>query len=469
MGKLNLIIALDKYFGFSKDNNIPWFYKEDLKHFKNTTNNNCILMGRNTFLTLKEPLKNRINIVISSTLHDYIIKPEFATYLFIFDTLDKGIHFAKSYKEKDIYICGGLNIYNTCLNNYILDEIYLTYINKDYNCDLFININNLYNYKKIETIYKNDTNDELRILKLRYSLKTYKFPLKIFNNEFAYLNNLNLILKNGKETLTRNGYTLSLFAPPEMRFNLLDGFPLLTTKKMFWRGIVLELIMFINGITDSKYLANQGVKIWEPNTTREFLDSKNLNYEIGDMGPMYGWNWRHFGADYINKDTDYTNKGFDQLAHLIHLIKTDPTSRRLLLTSLDPSKVAESVLPPCHSLPIQFYISDSYIDCKMTQRSADMFLGVPFNIASTSLLLHLIANLTGYTARYVVLSLGDAHIYKDHIDKCNLQLTRCPMDLCNVNCIKKLETLKDLETLTFDDIELINYKSHSAINAKMIA
>ena len=187
------------------------------------------------------------------------------------------------------------------------------------------------------------------------------------------------------------------------------------------------------------------------------------------MGPMYGWNWRHFGAKYEGKDADYTNKGFDQLENLIHLIKTDPTSRRLLLTSFDPSKVNESVLPPCHSLPIQFYISDIYIDCKMTQRSGDMFLGVPYNIASTSLLLTSIAQLTGYIARYVIISLGDAHIYEEHIEQCKIQLNRCPYDLPSVILIKELKTLKDLEDLNSTNIILKNYKCHSFLKGVMKA
>jgi len=463
---MNLIIATDNKFGFSKAGAIPWYYSKDLLFFKTKTLNNVIIMGKNTFLTLKKPLVNRVNIVVSSTLID----TEFEKYdnLFIFSTLNDAITYAKSL-NKEIFICGGLNIYNQTLENNIIDNIYLTYINNDYNCDLFININSLYNYK-INTII--DSNEDYKIYHLikQDLTKSPKFPLKIYSNEFTYLNNLSLILSKGTRNNTRNGYTYSIFAPPEMKFNLLEGFPLLTTKKMFWKGIVLELIMFINGITDSEFLSKQGIKIWDLNTTREFLDNRGLiDYKVGDMGPMYGWNWRHFGAEYKGCDFDYTGCGYDQLENLINLIKTDPSSRRLLLTTFDPSKVSESVLPPCHSLPIQFYISGEYIDCKMTQRSADMFLGVPFNIASTSLFLSIIAKLCGYKARYVVLSLGDAHIYEEHLEKCMIQLRRAPMDLCNINITKELNTIKDIETLVYEDIELLNYKSHGLISAKMVA
>ncbi len=463
MKSIKLIVAVDKYFGFSKNNSIPWHYSNDFKHFKETTVNTCVIMGKNTYLNIGKPLNNRINIVISSTLDINDLYPN----LFVFKNLLDGINYAQDNFDKDIYICGGFNIYNEALSLNIVDTIIITYINKVFDCDLFLPINYLWNFKND---FNKKLEDDLTVFYLSKKIESLfiNFPIH-YSNEFEYLNNLNYILNYGSLVETRNGTCLSIFSPPEMRFNLLNGFPLLTTKSMYWKGIVLELIMFINGITDSTYLSSKGVKIWDGNTTREFLDSRNLKYDVGDMGPMYGWNWRHFGADYINKDTDYTNKGFDQLNYLIETIKKDPHSRRLLLTTFDPSKVSQAVLPPCHSLPIQFYINDKYIDCKMTQRSADMFLGVPFNIASTSLFLTLIGNLTGYIPRYVILSLGDAHIYKDHLEQCKLQLSRAPYDMPEIKINVKLNDLKDLETLKYNDISLLNYKSHPGIKAQMIA
>ena len=449
---MEAILAYDLNNGISKNGIIPWKSKTDLNFFYNITKGNIVIMGKNTYLNIGKPLTDRINIIVSTTLINININDK----LIIVSSYESALIHAKTHwPDIDIYICGGYKLYNQALSH--ADNIIMVKLKADYECDLFFPHRYIYGYK-VNTI----KNTEL------FDIYKYNNNHKM-QGEHAYLSLLDNILNNGKLTHTRNGNTLCLFAPPEIKFNLLDGFPLLTTKRMFWKGIVEELLMFINGITDSKYLSDRGVKIWEPNTTSEFIKSRGLDYEPGDMGPMYGWNWRHFGAEYLGKDADYTDKGFDQLANLIKLIKTDPTSRRLLLTSFDPSKVPESVLPPCHSLPVQFNIDDTFIDCKMTQRSADMFLGVPFNIASTALLLTLIGKLTGYTPRYMTMSFGDAHIYELHKDQCARQLLRLPKILPRISIIKKLTTISDMETLTIDEIIISDYRCYPGIKAEMIA
>ena len=183
--------------------------------------------------------------------------------------------------------------------------------------------------------------------------------------------------------MTRNAKTYSIF-DNSITFDMKDGFPLLTTKRMFWKGIVEELLFFIRGDTNSKHLEDKGVRIWQGNTTQEFIDNIGLPYQEGDMGPMYGFMWRHFGADYTGCNTDYTNQGFDQLSKIVEEIKTNPHSRRILMSDFDPSRAHQGVLYPCHSLVLQFYVRDGkFLDVKMYQRSVDSFLGEPFNIAST--------------------------------------------------------------------------------------
>jgi dihydrofolate reductase/thymidylate synthase len=207
------------------------------------------------------------------------------------------------------------------------------------------------------------------------------------SEEYQYINLIKHILENGISKDDRTGVgTLSIFSH-NMTFNLRERFPLLTTKKVYWKAVVEELLWFISGSTNSNILKEKGVNIWDGNSSREFLDSRGLtHYNQGDIGPGYGFQWRHFGATYENMHSDYSGKGVDQLQQVIELIKKDPYSRRIVMTSWNPCDVDSMALPPCHMF-CQFYVSKGgYLSCQMYQRSADMGLGVPFNIASYSLL-----------------------------------------------------------------------------------
>jgi thymidylate synthase len=293
--------------------------------------------------------------------------------------------------------------------------------------------------------------------------------VKYSHQEAQYLQLLHKVLNNGVKKVGRNGETYSLFGE-QLVFNLRRGFPLLTTKKMFWRGIVEELLFFIRGDTDTKLLEEKGINIWKKNTSREFLDKCGLDYKEGDMGPMYGFQWRHFNAPYKGADADYSMSGFDQLGKIISEINKNRESRRLVMTDFNPLQLSAGVLYPCHSLILQFYIDGDSIDVKMYQRSADMFLGVPFNIASTSLLLYIIARLTNLEPRYVILTFGDTHIYSLHRDEVCTQLSRLPLKA--MSCIKiseKIQSLEDVERSQYSDYELVDYVYHPAIKAEMVA
>lgn len=282
--------------------------------------------------------------------------------------------------------------------------------------------------------------------------------------EIQYLNILKDVLETGEKRLTRNGFTFSKFFKT-MSFNLSDGFPLLTTKKVFWKGVVEELLFFIRGDTNTKILNEKGIKIWDGNTTRSFLDNMGFfDYEVGDMGPMYGYQWRFFNKPY-NINSSYN--GIDQLKNIIEEIKINPYSRRLLLTDFNPEQVNLGVLFPCHSIIIQFYVENSCLSCSMYQRSSDLFLGEPFNIASISLLLIIIAQLTNMTPGMVHLVLGDCHIYNEHIDVVKEQLTRKPYNLCSLK-IKKFNTLEEVEKATFDDFIINDYNYHPILKAPLI-
>jgi len=300
-----------------------------------------------------------------------------------------------------------------------------------------------------------------------YCFKKYFIFLTIM--EPIYLDILKDVMETGEKRMTRNGTTYSKFFKT-ISFNMDDGFPLLTTKKMFWKGIVEELLFFIRGDTNTKILYDRGVKIWEANTKREFLDFLGLDYIEGEMGPMYGYQWRKFNKPY-NTLHDNTN-GVDQLKYVINEIKTNPTSRRILMTDFNPAQVDMGVLYPCHSIVIQFYVENTttvpILSCSMYQRSSDLFLGEPFNIASTSLLLCIVSQLVGLKPGMVHLILGDCHIYDDHTDVVKEQLTRNPLKLCKLR-MTEFTTLEQVENATMDDFILEDYISHPPIKAKMIA
>ena len=242
-----------------------------------------------------------------------------------------------------------------------------------------------------------------------------------------YLNLLRYVMDKGVLRTDRtNTGTRSVFGT-QMRFSLANGvIPLLTTKKVFWRGVVEELLWFIHGCTDGRVLKEKKVHIWDGNGSREFLDKVGLtDYEEDDLGPIYGFQWRHFGAEYINRDADYSGQGVDQLQEVIHLLRTDPYNRRIMLSAWNPCALRKMALPPCHVLS-QFYVQNGRLSCQMYQRSADMGLGVPFNIASYSLLTILLAHIVGLEPGEFVHVIGDTHVYINHEEALREQIEREP-------------------------------------------
>jgi len=290
--------------------------------------------------------------------------------------------------------------------------------------------------------------------------------------EDQYLSLVKQILRDGEkqEDRTKVG-TLSIFGPDIMRFNLgKNSIPVLTTKKVFWRGVVEELLWFIRGSTDVSELSRRGVKIWDPNVTRTYLDSIGLKDRAeGDAGPIYGFQWRHAGAIYVDRKTNYKDKGVDQLKNLIQEIKDNPSSRRLIINSWNVSQLHLMALPPCH-VTAQFRVTNRKLSCMMYQRSADMGLGVPFNIASYALLTHLIAHVCGLEAGSFIYTLGDAHIYLNHIEAMQTQLDRKPYifpTLVLPEYEKNKTEIEYLESLTYDDLKLVDYKCHEKIGMLM--
>ena len=294
------------------------------------------------------------------------------------------------------------------------------------------------------------------------------------HEEYQYLNLVHDILEHGGIDKGRNGVTKSVFGA-SMVFSLRDGkIPILTTKRTAWKTCFKELLWFIRGDTSNEKLREQKVHIWDGNASREFLDSRGLyDNKEGDLGPVYGHQWRHFNAPYIGCDADYSGKGVDQLRQIIDVLKNpDPVaraSRRLVLSAWNPCQLDEMALPPCHVL-MQFNVSDgNKLSCALYQRSGDVGLGVPFNIASYSALTHIIAKHTGLEADEFVYHLGNAHIYEEHIDALRGQLSRKPYEFARIDIDETNENREKIENYRIEDIKLVDYKSHEMIPMKMIA
>lgn len=285
------------------------------------------------------------------------------------------------------------------------------------------------------------------------------------SDEYEYINLVKKILKEGKFKPDRTGTgTLSIFGA-QMRFNIRDDtLPLVTTKRVFWRGVAKELLWFIRGSTNSKELSADGVHIWDANGAKDFLEKNGLGHrEEGDLGPVYGFQWRHYGAEYKDCKTDYKGQGIDQLNNLIERIKNNPNDRRLILSAWNPKDILKMALPPCHCLA-QFYVNDGELSCQLYQRSADVGIGVPFNIASYSLLTHMIAHVTGLKTGDFVHTLGDAHIYQDHVEALTEQTQKKPREFPKLKFTRDVKTIDDFR---MDDFELIGYNPHAHIPMKM--
>jgi thymidylate synthase len=295
-------------------------------------------------------------------------------------------------------------------------------------------------------------------------------PTKAFHEEYQYLNLLNDIIKDGSMETGRNGNVKTIIGSA-MHFSLEDGhIPIFTTKKTAWKTCLKELIWFVRGETDNQLLTKQNVHIWDGNTTQDFLDSRGLSHyrEGRDIGPMYGFNWRYWGAQYTGCETDYTGKGIDQLQTVIDCLK-DPkqrSSRRMIISAWNTSVIDQGVLPPCHTL-MQFNVIDgNKLSCSLYARSQDEPLGTPFNIASYSFLTFLLAKHCDLIPYEFIIHGGNCHIYEEHLDSMTEQVTRDPYEFPKLTITTKKDNINEY---TIEDFELKNYQSHPPIKMKMVA
>ena len=462
-----IVVAFCKNFGIGKNNKIPWHIPEDLYNFKCLTNGNTVVMGRNTYESIGSPLSNRFNIVYTSTPEKYKhIETSSNNIKFVSD-ISKSVGLLRSLSinslNSTIYYIGGDAIYKYASKS--ARYIYATVIDKEYDCDTFFPHECLQNYDLVDTTKKFYSEKEecfyyFAIYELKHNNSIHGEP--------QYLDLMRKILKEGEERIDRtNVGTYSLFGG-QLDFDVSTTVPFLTTKQLAWKTVLKELIWFLKGDTNSKNLESQGVNIWKGNTSREFLDNRGLtDYVEGDMGPLYSHSMRHYGAEYSGCNTDYTGKGYDQLTELVKGLIEDPMSRRHVITMFNPAVVDKCVLMPCHGIAIQFYCSGtSELSCHVYCRSSDTFLGLPFNIASYTMLLYIIAKKVNRSPKRLVISLGDVHIYKNHIEQVKKQLSRCILPQPKL-IIKDTVINKRFDEIEINDFDLKGYICHGSIRAPM--
>ena len=484
------------------NNSLVVSLKNDLLFFKNITSNNItsnnistnskinrnvVLMGRKTWFSIsndKRPLANRINLVLTNDKELLKTSPykkgckldKLKNHYFI--TWDDFLDFYKR-TCANVFVIGGAEIYNLFFNNLntalnpskvYLTEVYDYKVENNMEPNVFIEPLSQ-NYKLISVSDKKHDH----LYNVHYRFLQYKYVPGYITDEYKYINLIKYIFSNGNERLDRTGVgTLSSFGH-RMEFDISQTIPLLTTRKVAWKAIVEELLFFCRGDTDASVLKNRGVKIWDGNTSREFLDARGLhNYKSGIMGPMYGWMWRFYGAKYSQAFADTSNidtqkiGGFDQLAHVENLLKTDPFSRRIYITNLNPSQTANMVLETCH-VYLQFYVeqrgNQKYLSGYFTMRSSDS-LAWCYNIISYSILIYILALRCNMKPCKIIYNSVDCHIYKNHFSQLQEQLKRTPRSLPMLILDPSLKH-KDWSEMQFNDFDLVGYFPHPIIKMPM--
>lgn len=464
---MNILVAHDDNRGIGKDNAIPWDCKEDMQFFKKITTDGTLVMGRKTWTSLSPWSRKSLNtngrrcIVVTSNPCSSSLP------------IDCECEYVTSYEEAkqsaledktSVFFIGGVSVYEKAIKDPDVENMYVTRIKGSYDCDTFmprVDFESKWMIKyRFQLAEGKGGNRDTKAVLTQYKRK---------HEESQYLDLLLKLITSGSHLNDRTGIGIYSLFGAQMRFDCSTFFPLLTTKKTYFKGIVEELLWFMKGRTDSKELESVGVNIWRGNTSREYLDDHGFHdREVGDIGPGYGHQWRHWNATYSSPAEDYTDKGIDQLKKCIQDIKkekeTGEHDRRIVMIAWNPEQIADMSLPPCHVL-VQFYLNRDNLSLHMYQRSADMFLGVPFNIASYALLLKIVAKLSGTKPKDLIMSFGDVHLYTNHLFAVTEQLKNSPHRFPTISL--DIDENMDIEDITSDRIKLNDYSHHPAIRAPM--
>lgn len=470
--QFSAIVAYEKDSrGIGASGTIPWRNSLDLKFFKKVTvgnGNNAVIMGRKTFESIGKALPGRINLVLSNTFEktgdDYEV----------FHTIDSVIERCENGGFDNVFVIGGAKIYKEFLNRDLIDVLYIDEINSNSVNQsavfdaFFPRLENEFIEADFLAKHYKDFCSSLNTVKVLYRRRTTQ------ETDYDYLALLDKVIHNGAERCSRAGEVLSDFCNT-LSFDLKSGLPALTSKKMYSRGCINELLWFLRGESNIQFLVEHNTHIWDadayrfykqnvdnPVSLEEFLDNvktgnvyaftKNgIKYNFGDLGPVYGKQWRSWNS-------------IDQIKNIINLIRTDPYSRRIMLNAWNVSDIDKMALPPCH-YGCQFYVkiidNVKYLSCTFNMRSVDVCLGLPYDILSYAILTHIIANLTGCKVDKLNCFLGDTHVYKNQLNSVYKQLTRNPytFDLPSI----ELKDITNIDNLSIDNIIINNYNSFNGI------
>lgn len=501
MTEFTLIAGLTSNFGIGFQNQLPWKkFTDDMKWFRQTTNNSTVVMGRNTWESIGlSALPNRRNIILSSRAHE--LNDNYINSLKVSTKTPANVFFLSSFHEltdfldetydlternKKVFIIGGSELYMTAIRHERCKSLLITHLKTKLPVDTFFPdikqteflLKQVFqSNQKCEIVLHDDTIKEIIFDIVEYvpyaknSLSNSLFKSVVeytpFVGESGYLKALEYIMRHGEDRKDRTGVGTRALLGMNFRYDILnDGYPLLTTKKMFTRGIFEEALWFLSGSTNANILKEKNVRIWEGNSSRKFLDSRGLHHlPSGDIGPAYGFQFRHAGADYVDCLVDYTGQGVDQVTNVIDQLKNNPHSRRITINLWSVKDLDQMALPPC-LFSYQFWKSeDKYLNLSLYQRSGDMGLGVPFNIASASLLMHIFGQLTELIPKQLVHTIGDAHIYTDHLEPLERQIKRTPRAFPKLKIIQRDQ--KCVEDFLASDFLVQGYQPYPGIKMKM--
>jgi thymidylate synthase len=465
--RFSIIVAVDSYGGIGKNGSIPWNCPEDRKHFAKTTTESSSPNKMNALITYEslpiKPLSRRITIVVSSTETSADVTC---------GGLDEALKWCdeNAIIVNNIFVCGGVRLYNEAMAHPRCTSAYMTMVNDvDHTCDTI--------WTNWQIVY--DQRDgwvkEKREIFIDTGVSISSF-VRTNLSEKLYLDLLGRLMNEKNRSNRTQVSTKSLFSQ-NLRYPLCGCndqkiLPLFTTKFVPFATVYKELLWFLSGSTSTKQLSLGGVKIWDGNTSREYLDAHGFkDYEEGELGPGYGFQWRRFGEMYKSGNNTGT-KVVDQIDQVIKGIREDPFSRRHVVTAWNPSQLHQVALPPCH-LMFCFYVHDSdvapfypkYLSCAVTIRSNDMFLGHPFNVASYALLTHMIAKLTGLHGKELTINMIDCHLYTSHESEVTTQISREPYGYPTIEFVGDIKNIDDFK---FESVKLHGYTHDTKLTSKMV-
>ena len=449
---------------------LPWSLKKDLVHFASLTKPGTVIMGRKTYESLPpavSPLPSRTNIVLSTSL----LHPP-APDVILARSLPEALSLVAAHAlPSPVSVIGGASLYAAALDDEDCTWAELTLVDLDVAEESAGEEDEITRFPAplpldgpggfFHRVSSDGPHEENGV---GFEFVRYERTKAPNLGEKGYLDLVRRVIDEGVVRADRTGVgTVALFGE-SLSFDLGKGFPLLTTKRVFWRGVAEELLWFVSGSTNANLLAEKNIRIWDGNSSREYLDSIGLeDREVGDLGPVYGFQWRHFGAEYSDMHADYTGAGVDQLQNIIDTIRTKPHDRRMIMSAWNPAALHLMALPPCHMF-CQFFVADGKLSCQMYQRSCDLGLGVPFNIASYALLTHMVARVTDLDVGTLTLVLGDAHVYSNHIEPLKRQLARSPRAFPSLRISRDTDQIDDF---VFDDFEVVGYHPMKGIKMQM--